>query len=430
MHLPRNANWPPPNPSHWGSVQSQLAVRDSIENENVAARLARILLYGYAFLLPLESILSLDAILGIGAGNSLTKAYGIIVAALIVILRPHFMIAWTWPAYMLAAWLLWGLLSCYMNGSSMINSVVLNVGFALTIPSCLERRKHIEFLWLALALGGSLAAIATIITPSYTIGESRLIGLGQLNSNAFIIICGVTLLCSFYFLSGLSTFRLDSTIALALMFCVPILLWCIAATGSRTGWASLGAALLISAWIFAPPSPRRWLYRGITLVAGAAVAAVIFTNAMLADRVRTGLEGDTSSRNLIWQMAWNLFQERADPFWGMGLRQADQFLPRYAPESRWYGWDRLDVHSTYFAVLIETGYVGLMLFILAVILPVFFLAKNHRQNNLAMMATATATILLVSSLAKTWYTHKLFWLLWAMTISSYGILRLRQPASV
>lgn len=426
MHLPRTADWSSQFPARRPDLGGTRHFVEPHDGDNVAAKLARTLLYGYAFLVPLESILSLDSIIGVGAGNSLTKAYGLAVAALMVILRPHFMVSWTWPAYVLATWLMWGLLSCYMNRTSLINSVVLNVGFALTIPSCLLTRKHIEFLWLAIALGGATAAISTVLAPSYTLDESRLIGIGNQNANFFVIICGISIVCSLYFLAGLSSVRIDSTVSLGLMLSLPIMLWCIAATGSRTGWVALGAAFMFSAWIFAPPSPRRWIYRAITIGAGAMIAVVIFTNAMLTERVQSGLEGHTSNRDTIWRMAWTLFQEHADPFWGMGLRQADQFLPRYAPESRWYGWDRLDVHSTYLTVMIETGYVGLSIFLIAVILPVCVLAKKHRHSSLALMAAATITVLLVSSLAKTWYTQKIFWLVWATSVASLGVLGRKQ----
>lgn len=407
----------------WRGIGTSYSLTPSSNDDNYAATLARILLYGYAFLVPIEALLSLDSILGVGGSSSLTKAYGIIIAALIVILRPHFIIAWTWPAYMLAAWLMWGTLSSYMNSVRILNSVLLNIGFALTIPACLSSRRHVEHVCLAMALGGGLAAWITALNPTYTVGDSRLIGLGTLNANTFIIICDIALLCSLYFIVGLSSIRIDSTVHLLLIVCVPVLIWCIAATGSRTGWAALGGALFLSAWVFAPPSPRRWIYRFLTLGAGLIVAAMIFTNAMLAERVRSGLDGETAGRDKIWKMAWTLFQEHADPVWGMGMRQADRFLPRYAsPDARWYGWDRLDVHSTYLTVLIETGFVGLLLFLLALLAPVLFIAVRYRHTNLGLLTTATMTILLIASLTGTWYADKILWLVWGCSSVVVSIL--------
>ena len=426
MHLRRDERpfAPPPWP---GRARPRPEVRPS--GDNTASQMARMVLYAYAFLLPLESSLPLDSILGIGQGTTVTKASAIVAGALIVILRPQFFLAWKWPAFLILGWLFWGTLSCYINSTRLINSVTLNVLFALTIPACISHRRHVEAIWLAIALGGLTAASSTLLFPSYVRGTGRLIGLGNLNPNAYAINCGVSLLCSTYFLAGMSSLPINASMTLLLVPSFPILLWSVATTGSRGGWLSLGAALFTAAWVFTLPPSRRWLLRFLTLVAAIALIIIITTNQAYFDRVTSTMEGDSSNRDIIWRMAWQLFREHGDPLWGMGLRKADQLLPRYAPDGRWFGWDRLDVHSSYLTVLIETGLVGLLLFLIALFGPIIVLIRRYRNSPVALMTGAISIVFGVSSFVKTWYNDKLFWLTWAVLVSSLALFSARKTGS-
>jgi O-antigen ligase len=383
-----------------------------------------VLIYTYAFLVPLESILSLEAVANVGVGTTITKVYGVLIGGLIVFLRPTFFLSWRWTSGLLVAWLLWATLSTYLNNARVFNSLTLNVLFALTLPCCLTQRRHLEWLWFFLSLGGTVAAVLSVINPRFTYVESRLIGLGDLNANYFVVICDLSVVCILYYLSGFSSIALPPHLLALFWLALPLLIWAIAATGSRTGWASLGAAFFLSAWIFAPPTNRRWLYRLITLIAIFGVLAMIATNAALADRARAGLAGHTSSRDRIWAMALQMFYESADPLFGMGLRQADLFLTRYVHGGRWYGSDRLDIHSTYLTVLLETGIVGLLLFLAATVFPVVLIIRQFRRLPFGIISAALPTVMLTSSIAKTWYTSKLFWLIWISTISALHLLDL------
>jgi O-antigen ligase len=421
MHLPYRPA-PSVTPHNHAEKSASSPAQLSASHHTFAEISARCLLYIYALLIPLEHALSLDLFVGSRTGTAITKIYGVLIALLITVLRPTFFLAWSWHYVALGLWLLWGIVACYINTTSLFNSVVLNVGFVLILPACITSRRHLEYLWLCLTIGASIAALVTILNPSYTHGEHRLIGMGDLNANTFSILCDLGLICSLFLLSNLTALPLTHYLRTYLWLTVPIFLWCIVAAGSRTALICLGVALTLSAWLFNIPSPRRWFYRGLTALATAAAFVLVLHNSIVTQRFTQSIEaGHTSSREQIWRAAWQLFNEHASPLTGLGLRQADRLLTRFTG-SRWFGWDRLDLHSTYLTVLVETGYVGLTLFLIAVFLPFLLLIKQHRTSPLALIAAALFTVMLASGLTTTWYISKVFWLAWFSVVASLRLL--------
>jgi O-antigen ligase len=140
----------------------------------------------------------------------------------------------------------------------------------------------------------------------------------------------------------------------------------LAATESRGG---LIAAAICTVAAFVLARRKAAAIAGVVLVV--AMAGVFFTAQPSAFNRVTDFSGGGTGRTELWGIAWRIWKEH--PVTGIGLDNFRQESFRYVRKQRNLQYVRLiaerpdHVHNTYLEILVETGIVGLGLF-LAVIL--------------------------------------------------------------
>ncbi len=143
----------------------------------------------------------------------------------------------------------------------------------------------------------------------------------------------------------------------------------IIATQSRGGLLGIAAVTGIFAY-------RRVRSKLLLVLAGAAVLAVLFTVAGISDRAsggahEQGVDESAMGRIYAWGAAYRMALD--NPVSGVGL---NNFLGNYwAYSAHWDGRNHA-VHSTWFGVLAETGFIGLAVFVLMVAVTLILVRRS------------------------------------------------------
>jgi O-antigen ligase len=139
------------------------------------------------------------------------------------------------------------------------------------------------------------------------------------------------------------------------------------ATQSRGGAIALVFALL-AAFVLLPRQRARVL--GWTTIVAATLVAYLQFRPNALDRL-THLSGGGSGRQDVWTVAWRIF--RNHPLIGTGLDNFTVFEPRYALDPGRLTDVRVVaetpdlVHNAYLQLLVETGPIGLIVFLIVVL---------------------------------------------------------------
>lgn len=138
----------------------------------------------------------------------------------------------------------------------------------------------------------------------------------------------------------------------------------IIATQSRGGLLGICAVCGLFAW-------QRVKSKTVLILCGSLALLVLFAAAGISDRAsggaaESGVDASAMGRIYAWQAAWGM--ALAHPFIGVGLSNFYYNYFFYSPH-----WDGLNhaVHSTWFGVLAETGFVGLTIFIGMVVVTLY-----------------------------------------------------------
>ncbi|MGL6625007.1 O-antigen ligase family protein [Aeromonas jandaei] len=138
----------------------------------------------------------------------------------------------------------------------------------------------------------------------------------------------------------------------------------IIATQSRGGLLGICAVCGLFAW-------QRVKSKTLLFVCGTLALLVLFVAAGISDRAsggaaESGVDASAMGRIYAWQAAWGM--ALAHPLIGVGLSNFYYNYFFYSPH-----WDGLNhaVHSTWFGVLAETGFVGLFIFICMVVVTFY-----------------------------------------------------------
>lgn len=137
---------------------------------------------------------------------------------------------------------------------------------------------------------------------------------------------------------------------------IPILFWAVMATQSRGGLLGMIA-------VFGIYGLQRIKSKALLIAIGVLAGAILFIVAGISDRssggaAEEGVDASAMGRIYAWEAAFKM--ALSHPFTGVGL---DNFLANYFYYSP--HWDGLNhaVHSTWFGVLAETGFLGFIVFI-------------------------------------------------------------------
>jgi O-antigen ligase len=204
------------------------------------------------------------------------------------------------------------------------------------------------------------------------------------------------------------------------------------ATQSRGALVGAGVAVVAAFVVF----KRHRAAVALFLVCIASVAGVWFAANPSAWKRVTDFNGGGNGRSEIWRTAWLITQDH--PVVGVGLNNFRVYAPRYVRRPGPLKFVKLIadqprvVHNTYLQVLVETGVIGLALF-LAVILgclaTLWRAAKRFEQlGNDAMSTIARATLVaalgaLAASFFLTNATDLRIWLLFGLGPALLAIAR-------
>lgn len=205
-----------------------------------------------------------------------------------------------------------------------------------------------------IAISNSINGVGLVEGTRVTIGRDIGSMLGDPNDLALVLMFPMAFAISQATTKGISTAHrlIGATVCL-------ILLYAVIATQSRGGL--LGSIAVLG--IFALSIIRS----KVTLIGLGAIAAVgLYFAAGISDRAsggaaEAGIDASAMGRLYAWEAAFKMALD--NPLTGVGLNNFYSNYFFYSPH-----WDGLNhaVHSTWFGVLAETGFVGLIVFIILI----------------------------------------------------------------
>lgn len=217
------------------------------------------------------------------------------------------------------------------------------------------------------ALYNSASGIGLVEGSRVTIGRDLGSVLGDPNDLSLVLMFPLAFAISFATTKGIGSARLLGLICLVLAMAAVI------ATQSRGG-------LLGSVAVFGIFGLRLIRSKTVLLVIAIVGLLVLFSVAGISDRqsggaAEEGIDASAMGRLYAWEAAFKMAVD--NPLTGVGL---NNFYSNYFYYSS--HWDGLNhaVHSTWFGVLAETGFLGLLIFIAIIV----SLIKTSRQTLIAI----------------------------------------------
>lgn len=200
------------------------------------------------------------------------------------------------------------------------------------------------------AISNKLAGIGLVEGSRVTIARDIGSVLGDPNDLSLVLTFPLS------FAVALVTTRTSMTNRLIGAVATAAIIWAVLATQSRGGLIGILA-------VFAVTGLRIVRSRAVLIGVGGLAAVVLFAAAGISDRAsggaaESGIDESAQGRLWAWQAALNMALAR--PLNGVGI---DNFIPnfwKYTPH--WTGFNKA-VHSTWFGVLAETGWPGLIAFV-------------------------------------------------------------------
>lgn len=225
--------------------------------------------------------------------------------------------------------------------------------------------KEFAFASKMIAVSGSIVGLVAISNKMNGIGlveETRVtIGrelgsvLGDPNDLALVLMFPAAFSVSLLLNRGLG--RMANLLGL---ISVPILFWAVIATQSRGGLLGILAVFGINGY-------RRVKNKVLFFTVGAIAAAALYLLAGISGRAsggagEEGVDASAMGRLYAWEAAFGMALH--NPLNGVGLNNFYSNYYYYSPH-----WDGLNhaVHSTWFGVLAETGFLGLGVFVTLII---------------------------------------------------------------
>lgn len=235
----------------------------------------------------------------------------------------------------------------------------------LAIAWLVKEEGQFKFLHLAMVICGACVGLVALYNKSMglelveetrvTIGRSIGSMLGDPNDLSLVLLFPTSFAGALFLTPGYS--RLLRLLGL-IVFCVVIA--AIIATQSRGGLLGICAVTGIFAW-------RRVENKFLLISAGICALMLLMVLAGVSDRAsggshEEGIDESAMGRIYAWQAAFGMALH--NPFTGVGI---DNFLSNYYAYSPHWDGQNHSVHSTWFGVLAETGFIGLIIFICLIV---------------------------------------------------------------
>jgi len=223
------------------------------------------------------------------------------------------------------------------------------------------------------ALYNSVNSIGLLEGTRVTIGRDISSVLGDPNDLALVLMFPVAFAISLMMTDGIG--RMSRLLGL---ICVPIMFFAVIATQSRGGLLGILA-------VFGVYGYRRMQSKTLFISIAIVAAIALFVIAGISERssggaAEAGIDASAMGRLYAWEAAFGMAVD--NPLTGVGI---DNFYSNYFFYSP--HWDGLNhaVHSTWFGVLAETGFLGLIVFISIIFMliktAIHTLNKIEQQRN-------------------------------------------------
>jgi O-antigen ligase len=183
----------------------------------------------------------------------------------------------------------------------------------------------------------------------------------------------------------------------------------VVSTGSRGAFVALvpGLAVYAAAGWGTRQSPVLFAIRlGMVVL----VIGIAFASGLFVERWQSAYEqGDMSSREVLFPLAWRMFLEK--PWWGWGPVQCFAELGRRAHVA-----EGIEAHNLPLSLLVELGLPGAVTFLTGYGLCLLASWKA-RAGRFGFLPLALMVALTVSHLSLTWYYHRVGWLILALALA-------------
>jgi probable O-glycosylation ligase (exosortase A-associated) len=235
------------------------------------------------------------------------------------------------------------------------------------------------------ALYNKMNGIGLVEGTRVTIGRDIGSMLGDPNDLALVLLFPASFALALFFSKGEG--KVTKAFASAGFF---IVFTAIIATQSRGGLLGISAVMGVFAW-------RRVANKGLLIFLASVALLVLFVLAGVSDRVsggalESGIDESAMGRLYAWGAAWSM--AISNPLTGVGL---DNFISNYwAYSSHWDGQNHA-VHSTWFGVLAETGFLGFILFIAMIVVTVRSAIGSVRQLKVSDTFENSATLVMAEA---------------------------------
>ncbi len=290
----------------------------------------------------------------------------------------------------------------------------------------MRTERHFRRLMLSVVLAGAcvgfvaiynkLNGIGLVEETRVTIGRSFGSALGDPNDLSLVLLFPMAFAASLAMTKGL--FKIDRAIGI---FCIPVIMYAVICTQSRGG---LLGSLAVFGAIANHFIKQKWLLIGGGGIAGFTlmIAAGISKRAS-GGADEEGIDESAMGRLHAWNAAWRMALGR--PFTGVGV---DNFYQNYFFYSD--HWDGVPhaVHSTWFVVIAESGFPGIIMFV-----TLFAMAVTGAIGSLRLLQNAPGVpralaLALVAGLAGfgvsgTFLTQGYTWPFYIMLALVVGLLK-------
>jgi O-antigen ligase len=295
---------------------------------------------------------------------SIPKYFGLLVIGVFLLkkfLKKEYFLIWNKESTFLLFFSIWALLSIFKttNFSETLDLYQTQYTRLLIIFFLMINliKTKLDFLIVQSTLAITIVTkgVVAIVNNIYTnhIGQQaeRLKGIGALadsNDFAAILIIGLPLLLSFFF-KHKKSFTLYG-LGFLILFFSTYLIWMTKSRGAMIALLTLVASFL---WF---KMKNKW-QKILSLIF---VILLFFPITLTFKRTSSDLSESSSNRINYWKTAVNMAVR--NPFLGVGYQSYPQNFEKYAPEIIGeYGYRT--AHSTWFLVLGETGFLGLIFFL-------------------------------------------------------------------
>ncbi|XHY20680.1 O-antigen ligase family protein [Vibrio sp. TBRI6] len=309
--------------------------------------------------------------------------------------------------------------------------IIMTLAIAWLVDSQIAVRKIATLIILAgsliaiVALYNSAAGIGLVEGSRVTIGRQLGSVLGDPNDLSLVLMFPLAFALSFATTKGIGFSRLLGAIGLVLAMSAVI------ATQSRGG-------LLGSVAVFGIFGLRLIRSKSLLIMIAIIGLSLLFAVAGISDRqsggaAEEGIDASAMGRLYAWEAAFKMAID--NPLTGVGLNNFYANYYFYSPH-----WDGLNhaVHSTWFGVLAETGFLGLAVFVGIIVSLVktsreslLLLTSIQHQTSPYLMATALAVYagIVGTIVSGTFLTQGFTWPIYILAALCIAISRITQNYS-